>query len=126
MTVMGAVSDQYSGVASGVNNALTRVANVFANAIFGALAVLLFTSFLQQQLGSFELAGPVKHSVLTQAADLGNAHVPASVGASYKVAVAAAYRSGFIHVYQVMLRIAAGLAFTGALMGAVFVRPKRT
>jgi predicted MFS family arabinose efflux permease len=39
-TVMGSVSDQLSGTASGVNNALTRISNVFANAIFGALAVL--------------------------------------------------------------------------------------
>ncbi len=39
-TVMGSVSDHLSGTASGVNNAVTRIAGVFANAIFGALAVL--------------------------------------------------------------------------------------
>src|ERR1700751_3832857 len=47
-TVMGAVNDRYSGTASGINNALTRIANVFANAIFGALAVLFFSTTLQQ------------------------------------------------------------------------------
>jgi len=51
-TVMGCVSDQYSGVASGVNNAVTRTSGVFANAIFGALAVLLFGSALQRDLAT--------------------------------------------------------------------------
>ncbi|HXB35739.1 MAG TPA: hypothetical protein VNV35_20075, partial [Puia sp.] len=36
--------------------------------------------------------------------------------------VAAAYREGFIEVYQVILRIAAGLAFTGALMAILFIK----
>lgn len=49
-TVMGSVSDHFSGTASGVNNAISRIANVFVNAIFGALAVLLFSAATQQQL----------------------------------------------------------------------------
>jgi hypothetical protein len=36
--------------------------------------------------------------------------------------VATAYRDGFIEVYQVVLRIAAGLAFAGALMVILFVK----
>jgi hypothetical protein len=39
--------------------------------------------------------------------------------------VAAAYREGFIEVYQIILRIAAGLAFTGALMVFLFVKKDR-
>ena len=45
--VMGSVSDTHSGTASGINNAMTRISNVFANAIFGALAVLFFSSALK-------------------------------------------------------------------------------
>lgn len=119
-TVMSAVGNQYSGVASGINNALTRVASVFANAIFGALAVFLFSQALRRQLDTLVLPASVKQEMLAQAADLGNAHVPADAPA--RAVVATVYRSGFVEVYQNILKVAAALAFTGAVMGAVFVR----
>jgi len=121
-TVMNAVSDQYSGVASGINNALTRVANVFANAIFGALAVLFFNQALHQRLDRVPMQPETRRMVMAQATDLGNAHVPA--GLSGNVAIAAAYRSGFIMVYRQIMRLSACLAFTGAVMGWLFVRPR--
>ena len=119
-TVMNAVSDRYSGVASGINNALTRVANVFANAIFGALAVLLFTQALHHRLDSMPMQPQVRQTVMAQAGDLGNAHVPAAV--TNKDAVGAAYRTGFIRVFQQTMRLSACLAFGGAVMGLLFVR----
>ena len=61
-TVMRSVSDDFSGVASGINNAMTRIANVFANAIFGALAVLLFTAALRGRVDKMGLAPEVKES----------------------------------------------------------------
>jgi EmrB/QacA subfamily drug resistance transporter len=123
-TVMNAVSDQYSGVASGINNALTRVSNVFANAIFGALAVLLFTQALHQKLDTVPMPPEARQMAMAQAADLGNAHVPAGMGDH--VAVAAAYRSGFILVYRQIMRFSACLAFVGAVMGLLFVRRPRS
>ena len=53
--VMGSVNDHLSGTASGVNNALTRISNVFANAIFGAMAVLFFAGALQEQIKTIPL-----------------------------------------------------------------------
>jgi EmrB/QacA subfamily drug resistance transporter len=122
-TVMNAASDQYSGVASGINNALTRVSNVFANAIFGALAVLFFTQALHQQLDAMPMKPEARQLVMAQAADLGNAHVPAGLGGN--AAIAAAYRSGFILAYRQIMRLSACLAFAGAIMGWLFVRPRR-
>jgi MFS family permease len=119
-TVMNAVSDQYSGVASGINNALTRVANVFANAILGALAVFLFTQALHQRLDALPMQAETRQLVMAQAGDLGNAHVPTHLGDS--AIIATAYRTGFIQVYQQIMRLSACLAFTGAIMGLLFVR----
>jgi EmrB/QacA subfamily drug resistance transporter len=156
-TVMNSVSDEHSGVASGINNAMTRIAGVFANAIFGALAVLLFSGALRGRLEGFSevpvgrvgeisatLGGPVgglpatpagrttgvllsaeqRDAVMAQAANLGNAKVPAEVPAEGAAALEALYRESFIRVYGDILRVAAGLAFLGAIMGMLFVRGK--
>jgi EmrB/QacA subfamily drug resistance transporter len=119
-TVMKSVSDQYSGVASGINNALTRVSNVFAIAILGALAVFLFTKALHQRLDALPMPQETRQLVMAQAGNLGNAHVPARLG--HNDTLALAYRSGFVQVYQQIMRLAAGLAFAGAIMAVLFIR----
>ena len=121
--VMGSVNDQFSGTASGVNNAVTRIANVFTNAIFGALAVLFFAGALQWQIKNINLNAKQKQEVLAQAADLGNAKVPQGV-ADGKL-IEQAYHDSFIKAYANIMRISAGLGFLGALMAVLFVKNKK-
>ena len=121
-TVMGSVSDHFSGTASGINNAMTRIANVFANAIFGALAVLFFSGAMRGELKKLSLNGKDKKAVMEQSANLGNAKVPAGIDGSNKKAVEIAYHNGFISAYGNIMRICAGLGFLGALMSVIFIR----
>ncbi|HWK03273.1 MAG TPA: MFS transporter [Puia sp.] len=120
--VMGSVSDHLSGTASGINNAVTRISNVFANAIFGALAVLFFSGALQERLDSSPLSGQEKAVVMAEAANLGNAKAPESVPAATKTLVEKSYHESFIEAYAKILRISAGLAFLGAVMTMFFLK----
>jgi MFS family permease len=120
--VMGSVSDHYSGTASGVNNALSRIANVFANAILGALAVLLFTGALQQDIQQIPLNEKQKQAVMAQAINLGDAKVPAGFNTRDQQLIKKLYHSGFISVYARVLQLSALLAFLGALMSFLFIR----
>lgn len=121
-TVMGSVSDHFSGVASGVNNAMTRIANVFANAIFGALAVLFFSGALQEQLKHTGLNASQKEAISKQSANLGNAKVPQGMNKVMSRQIETAFHNSFIHVYADIMKIAALLAFLGALMALLFVK----
>jgi MFS family permease len=118
--VMGSVSDHFSGTASGVNNAVSRIAGVFANAIFGALAVLFFAGALQTQLSNVKLNANETQKIMAQAANLGNAKVPEGISANKKE-IEKAYHESFINAYAKIMRTSAGLGFLGALMGAVFI-----
>jgi len=120
--VMGSVSDHYSGTASGVNNALSRIANVFANAILGAFAVLLFTGALQQDIQQIPLNEKQKQAVMTQAVNLGDAKVPAGFDTHDQQVIKKLYRSGFITVYTKVMQLSALLAFLGTLMSFLFIR----
>lgn len=123
-SVMGSVDDHHSGTASGVNNAITRIANVFANAIFGALAVLFFSAALEKEIKNIPLKTQERQEVVTAAKNLGNAKVPATVAAADKKRIEQAYHEGFISAYAKIMRISAGLGFMGALMSVIFMRDK--
>jgi len=123
--VMTAVSEQFSGTASGINNAMTRIAGVFANAIFGALAVVFFSGALESRVDHMGLNDGEKKAVMAQVVNLGNAQAPASIDPGKRPVVGKAYRDGFITVYRQILRIAAALAWLGALMAVFFVRNRR-
>lgn len=120
--VMGAVGDQFSGTASGVNNAMSRIASVFANAVFGALALLFFSGALQDELKSIPFNTKQKQEVMVQAANLGNARAPADFNAHDQTLIKKSYQSGFIVAYGKIMLIAAALAFSGALMALIFIK----
>jgi len=54
-TVMNAVPESHAGVASGINNAISRLASLIPVAGFGALLVMIFTHSLDQHLAQFSL-----------------------------------------------------------------------
>lgn len=120
--VMGAVSDHYSGVASGINNAMTRISGVFANAIFGALAVLFFSGALQKEIAPLKLPAAEQQSVMKQANNLGNASLPKARGDQHAQQIEKAYHNGFINAYGKIMKISAGLAFLGTLMAFIFIK----
>jgi MFS family permease len=121
-TVMGALPNHYSGTASGINNAITRIASVFANAILGALAVLFFTGYLNNAIKKIPLKTESRVQVIAQAASLGDAKVPAIVGNENKVKVQQVFKDGFISGYVKVMRVCAVLAGIGALMTFLFIK----
>jgi EmrB/QacA subfamily drug resistance transporter len=121
-TVMGSVSNHFSGVASGVNNAMTRIAGVFANAIFGALAVLFFSSSLHTHLVGININAAQRSEVMEQGKDLGNAKVPANLPAVMQATVERAYHDSFIYAFGNIMRICAALGFLACIMTVIFIK----
>ncbi len=121
--VMGSVGDEFSGTASGINNAMTRISTVFANAIFGAFAVVIFSGFLSAKIEPARLSMGQRSSAMHEAVNLGNARTPSGLLESKRSLVAAAYRSSFIQTYDVILRISAGLAYLGTFLAVIFIKP---
>ncbi len=121
-TVMGALPNQYSGTASGINNAMTRIASVFANAIFGTLAIVFFSAFLNNEVDKLPIDSESKVLVLKQASDLGNATVPSKLSEENRVAIERAYKRGFIDAYGKIMKLCSLLAFIGAGMSFIFIK----
>ncbi len=120
--VMTSVKSRYTGTASGTNNAISRVANVLANAIFGSLALVFFVNALNSKLSDSTFDSKQKTEILAQAFNLGNAKAPLSFGKEKAAQINRDFRESFIASYQIILLISSGLCFVGSLVAAVFIR----
>ncbi len=120
-TVMSAVADRNAGTASGVNNAVTRTASVFANAVVGALAIVFFSQALEISTADLALAPEVQQSVLAEAVNLGDAQVPEAVRDVNQATVANAYQDAFVTAFRRIMYISAGLAFLSAVAAFLLI-----
>src|SRR2546426_12628926 len=59
-TVMGAVGDRHAGVASGINNAVSRIAALLALAVFGVGMLNAFNSSLAERLRALSASAGVR------------------------------------------------------------------
>ena len=122
--VMNSVDIEQAGTASGVNNAVARIAGVLAIAVLGALMLLLFAGSLDSRTASLNLTPAARTALQAQAARLGEAAVPAAVAAESAAAVGIAIKLAFIDAFRVILFLCAGLAWAGALLAGVLVEAR--
>jgi MFS family permease len=117
-TVMNAAPQSHAGVASGINNGVSRLASLVAIALFGALLVFTFSRTLDHHLAMLDL--PAEEVSHIQANRLQLAAI-ASPDPRGERAIAAS----FVQSYRVVLWVAAGSAFLGAATGWLFTGRSR-
>jgi EmrB/QacA subfamily drug resistance transporter len=120
-SVMGAVPTHSAGVASGVNNAVSRTAGVLAIAIVGSLALFVFASSLSRHTQALNLSGAERNELKVEAQKLAGAAVPADFGGNTAQAVGEAIKLAFVDTFRMVMLICAGLAWLSALAAAAQV-----
>ncbi len=107
-TVMNSVGTDAAGTASGVNNAVSRVAGVLAIAVFGALMATLFEPNLRAALAA--LPPHVADAVWIQRDRLAAIEVPRDVAADTAERVQAAVQHAFVAGYRWIMAVSALMA----------------
>jgi hypothetical protein len=118
-TVMSSIDQSRAGVASGINNAVSRVAGLLAIAVLGLVFATTFNRRLESGLDALALPETERQGVEAQRAKL-------AAATSDDVRVQRLIRESFVGAYGVVLWIAVGLSVASALSAAVLIeaRPK--
>jgi EmrB/QacA subfamily drug resistance transporter len=116
-TVMDSVPESHAGIASGINNAVSRIAGLLAVATLGFVLIIVFNKELSKHLDHLSLPAPLREQVDRQRPRLA-AIDTADLDARKAVA------ESFITGYRVVLWIAVALSLASSLSAAVFIAPK--
>jgi EmrB/QacA subfamily drug resistance transporter len=113
-TVMNAVPQQRAGVASGVNNAVSRIAGLLGIALLGIVVVHSFNRELDRRLAPLELAPEVRRSIDEQRVRLAGAEIPFDIDEPTRVALKQAIDESFVFAFRLVMLTALGLALGSA------------
>ncbi len=121
-TVMESAGDEYSGVASGINNATARIAGLLAVALLGALAVGTFHATLDERLARAQVPTEVRTKLLAESAKLAEAQVPPMQDEHERQQLSRTLHESFVHSFRMMMLIASVTALLGAACAALTIR----
>ena len=124
-TVMGSVETRHAGAASGVNNAVARVAGLLAIALLGIVLVRGFDTRLDQRLRDRGVQPQVAAQVEAQRAKLALASPPKDAPKAQREAARAAVDDAFVDAFRLTALVAAALAAASGAVGAIGLPPRR-
>ena len=117
MTVLADADEHNAGIASGINNAVARVAGLVAIAALGAVIAATFTSSLDGALRDRSLSPAAQRSVADARERALTRADTAGLAAGEARAVAGAVEDASVHAFRIGIGIATGLVALGGLLG---------
>ncbi|MDQ3568399.1 MAG: MFS transporter [Actinomycetota bacterium] len=123
-TALNAVEGRHSGLASGVNNAVSRTAGLLSIPILGIFVFVAFSAGLDSRVADLDLSQEARQQLEAEKVDLGAAEVPQGVGEETAAVVDRAIAESFVTGFRVAMVVAAGLALVSSLAAAILIEGK--
>lgn len=124
-TVMNSVSQNRAGVASGINNAVSRTAGLLAIAVLGIVMMHSFNGELDRRMETLGVTPEVKQALVQQRMRLAAAEIPAGVDPTLGVTLKQAINESFVAGFRMVTMVCAALALLSALSAWWLVEGKK-
>jgi predicted MFS family arabinose efflux permease len=115
-TVMNSVATHQAGVASGINNAVSRVAGLLGVAVLSILIFSIFDQALTARLGRLDLPAEIQQAMNEQRANLAAARIPPEAGPDLQATLEQAVKEAYVAGFRGVMLAAAGLALASAII----------
>ncbi|MGB6194153.1 MAG: MFS transporter [Terracidiphilus sp.] len=116
--VMNSVAQDRAGTASGINNAVARVAGVLSIAVLGIVMAATFAQSLRASMAMLHPDASVVHDLESNVARLGGLTIPAGLDPRMRAEVGDAIDSAFVFGFRIIMLICAGLAIASAAVAS--------
>ena len=120
-TVMNAVPKNRAGIASGINNAVSRIGGLLGIAVLGIVVLHAFNRELDQRLARLDIPPEVRRSMDDQRVRLAGAELPRGIDDPTRVALRQAINESFVVGFRVVMMTAAGLALVSAICALIMI-----
>jgi EmrB/QacA subfamily drug resistance transporter len=112
--VMNSVTEGRVGTASGINNAVARVAGVLAIAVLGIVMVEAFSFRLDRSLSGLSLPSHVRQEVHANEIRLAGLPLPAGLDPAANAFIKESVKGAFVFGFRIIMLICAGLSLSSA------------
>ena len=124
-TVMSSVSEDQAGVASGINNAVSRTAGLLAIAVFGVVMLHAFSHELGARLSQLGIDEQLKNAVYEERVKLAGVEIPNIADASAREQVKQAVAGSFVSGFRLLMLLSAALALASAVSSWLLIGKSR-
>jgi len=124
--VMISVDIKYSGTASGINNAVSRVAGLIAIAIFGIIILSIFNNALDTHLETIQIEEQLIQIINDQRIKLAAVELPLDMNGETSALLRSAINDSFINGIRYLFYISAGLSFVSAVIAIISIKKDKS
>ncbi|MFZ0759979.1 MAG: MFS transporter [Candidatus Sulfotelmatobacter sp.] len=123
--VMNSVKEDRVGTASGINNAVARVAAVLAIAILGIVMVKAFSFHLNQSLARLSVPSYILQELRANEIRLAGLQVPTGLDLIANAAIKESVSEAFIYGFRIVMSICASLSLASAAVASLMIPQER-
>ena len=119
--VMSSVSREQAGVASGINNAVSRTAGLLAIALLGVVMLQVFDRNFEPRLAASDPPPEALRAIEQERHKLTAAALPPSLTTAQRAAVERDLALSYVAGFRTVMLVSAGLALSGALVAWLMI-----
>jgi len=119
--VMNAVPANRVGIASGINNAVSRTAALLAIAALGIVMLHVFSRSIDSRLSRLEVSPEVRHSFDDQRINLAATTIRQDIGPPMRQVLKEAINESFVEGFRRVMLVGAALALASGITSLLLI-----
>jgi hypothetical protein len=121
-TVMNSVDERRVGIASGVNNAISRTAGLLAIAVMGIIMVHTFNKCLDQHFDQLAIPSQTRKILDSERINLAAAKIPTDLPQKTQIVIKKSIDECFVFGFRRVMLVGTTLSLMSALIAGLLIR----